>query len=70
VDFSLFQSIAPAHQPQVSLRHSIEELKSGMERMNFADGEFRSSDYMRLKVLERHVQRRRLTDDLRWTGTQ
>jgi nucleoside-diphosphate-sugar epimerase len=69
VDFSLFQSIAPAHQPQVSLRQSIEELKSGMERMNFADGEFRSSDYMRLKVLERHVQRRRLTDDLRWTGT-
>jgi nucleoside-diphosphate-sugar epimerase len=68
VDFSLFQSIAPDHQPQTSLRQSIEELKSGMERMKFADSEFRSSDYMRLKVLERHVQDQRLTDDLRWTG--
>lgn len=68
VDFSLFQSIAPDHQPLASLRHSIEELKSGMERMKFADSEFRSSDYMRLKVLERHVQDQRLTEDLRWTG--
>lgn len=68
VDFSLFQSVAPDHQPQTSLRKSIEELKSGMERMKFSDSEFRSSDYMRLKVLERHVQDQRLTDDLRWTG--
>ncbi len=68
VDFSLFQSIAPNHQPQVSLRQSIEELKAGLERMKFVDGEFRSSDYMRLKVLERHVQTHRLTEDLRWTG--
>lgn len=66
VDFSLFQSIAPDHQPQTSLRQSIEELKDGMERMKFADSEFRSSDYMRLKVLERHVQEQRLTDDLHW----
>lgn len=68
VDFSLFQSIAPNHQPQVSLRQSIEELKAGLERMKFVDGEFRSSDYMRLKVLERHVQTHRLTEDLCWTG--
>ncbi len=68
VDFSLFQTIAPDHQPQMSLRDSIEALKSGMERMKFADSEFRSSDYMRLKVLERHVQSQRLTNDLRWTG--
>ena len=32
VDFSLFQSIAPDHQPQTSLRKSIEELKSGIVR--------------------------------------
>ena len=70
VDFSLFQSIAPNHQPQTTLRQSIEKLKSGLQSMKFADGEFRSSDYMRLKVLERHVQHLRLTDDLRWTGTK
>lgn len=70
VDFSLFQAIAPDHQPQTSLLQSIEELKRGMERMNFADDEFRSSDYMRLKVLERHVQNQRLTDDLHWIGKQ
>jgi len=70
VDFSLFQSMAPDHQPQVSLRQSIEQLRSGMQRIKFADSEFRSSDYMRLKVLERYVQTHQLTDDLRWTGVQ
>ena len=70
VDFSLFQSMAPDHQPQVSLCQSIEQLRSGMQRMRFADSEFRSSDYMRLKVLERHVQSHQLTEDLLWTDTQ
>jgi len=68
VDFSLFQSLAPDHQPRMSLRHSIEELKSGLERMKFDDSEFRSSDYMRLKVLEGHIRNHRLSGDLRWTG--
>jgi len=66
VDFALYRSFAPRHQPQVSLAQSIRELKEGMSAMGFADRDFRSSQFMRLKVLERHISEGRLGDDLRW----
>lgn len=66
VDFSLFQSVAPQHQPQVSLSQAIQELKEGLSGMKFEDKNFRSSQFMRLKVLERHIAEGRLGDDLRW----
>jgi hypothetical protein len=34
--------------------------------MNFNDRDFRSSQFMRLKVLERHMAEGRLREDLRW----
>ncbi len=68
VDFSLYERIAPRHQPRVSLDEAIEGLKQGMERMNFHDANFRSSQYMRLKVLERHMADERLGSDLRWSS--
>jgi hypothetical protein len=34
--------------------------------MGFADKDFRSSPYMRLKTLERHMAAGRLGIDLRW----
>ena len=66
VDFSLYRSLAPAHQPQVSLAQAIGELKEGLSGMKFEDKNFRSSQFMRLKVLERHIAEGRLGDDLRW----
>lgn len=66
VDFSKYAAIAPKHQPQVTLEQAIGELKSGMEQMNFADANFRSSQFMRLKVLEAHMEAGRLGDSLRW----
>jgi len=66
VDFSLYRRLAPTHQPQVTLEQSIRELKDGLTEMNFADRNFRSSQFMRLKVLERHIAEGRLGDDLRW----
>lgn len=51
VNFALFRELAPKHQPQVDLDTSIEELKEGLERMNFNDANFRSSNYMRLMHL-------------------
>jgi nucleoside-diphosphate-sugar epimerase len=68
VDFSLYERIAPDHQPQVSLDQAIEGLKQGMERMGFHDANFRSSQFMRLKVLEKHMADGRLSADLRWTS--
>jgi nucleoside-diphosphate-sugar epimerase len=68
VDFSLFGSLAKKHQPQVSLRQSIDMLAKGLRSMGFADPDFRNSAYIRLKVLEGHIAAGRLTPDLRWSA--
>ncbi len=69
VDFSLYERIAPDHQPEVSLEQAIDGLKQGMERMGFHDANFRSSQFMRLKVLEKHMADGRLNADLSWIAT-
>lgn len=66
VDFGLYAALAPNHQPRVSLAQSIERLKSGMEAMGFADPDFRNSQLIRLKVLERHISGGALSEDLYW----
>ncbi len=66
VDFSLFESLAPDFTPRALLDASIEGLVSGLTRMNFRDASFRESSYMRLKVLDQHLQAGRLGADLRW----
>lgn len=66
VDFSLFKQLAPDHQPQINLADSIQALKDGLSGMNFNDPNFRSSQFMRLKVLERHMAEGRLGEDLYW----
>lgn len=65
-DFSLFRRLAPRHQPQVSLSQAIHELKKGLSEMDFRDKNFRTSEFMRLRVLERHIAEGRLGEDLRW----
>jgi nucleoside-diphosphate-sugar epimerase len=67
VDFGLFRSLAPNHQPVVDLDQSIKNLIAGLKKMNFKDSEFRSSDLMRLKVLQGHIDSDRLDEGLRWT---
>ncbi len=66
VDFSLFRSLAPGHQPVVSLDQSIQNLIAGLRAMNFKDSDFRSSGLMRLKVLQGHIESGRLNEDLHW----
>lgn len=66
VDFSLFRKLAPKHQPRVTLQQAIRELRHGLTEMHFDDKNFRSSQFMRLKVLERHMSEGRLREDLRW----
>jgi nucleoside-diphosphate-sugar epimerase len=66
VDFSLFKMLAPDHQPRFDLADSIAGLKEGLERMGFSDKNFRDSQLMRLRVLERHIAEGRLLSDLRW----
>jgi nucleoside-diphosphate-sugar epimerase len=68
VDFSLFRELAPDHIPRVSLERSIARLRDGLTAMGFADRAFRNSSYMRLKMLEQHMEEGRLGPDLRWTA--
>lgn len=66
VDFSLFESLATGYLPQVDLDTSIERLIAGMERMRFADGDFRNSPFMRLNMLREHLTAGRLDPSLHW----
>ena len=68
VNFGLFKRLAPEFQPSVSLEQAIKELKNGLEAMNFKDENFRSSSFMRLKVLTHLRERGLLTETLEWEG--
>lgn len=70
VDFSLFQTLAPDHQPRFALRDSISELVSGLRSLHFADADFRRSDKIRLNVLSALIDNRQLSPDLRWHAAQ
>jgi UDP-glucose 4-epimerase len=66
VDFGLFRSLAPDHQPVVSLDQSIQNLVRGLKEMNFKDPDFRSCELIRLEVLQNHVDMGRINDRLEW----
>jgi len=68
VDFSKFKELAPNHQPIVSLQEAVVGLKDGLMSMEFSDGDFRDSGFMRLNVLNGHIISNRMNDNLKWTG--
>lgn len=51
VDFDLFESLAPHHQPQYTLENTISHLKQGLESIHFNDSSFRDGELMRLNVI-------------------
>jgi nucleoside-diphosphate-sugar epimerase len=67
VDFGLFAKLAPNHQPQVALDQSIAMLREGLENFGFKDQNFRESQLIRLRVLERLMTDGGLSPELRWT---
>jgi nucleoside-diphosphate-sugar epimerase len=67
VDFSLFRSLAPDHQPRVDLARSIADLVGGLRGIDFADRDFRNSPLIRLRTLAANLDSGRLSDDLRWS---
>jgi nucleoside-diphosphate-sugar epimerase len=69
VDFSRFRSLAPDHQPQVTLQDSIMRLHEGLMAIGFSDRDFRNSQQIRLKVLEDHIASGRLSPNLDWQRT-
>ncbi|WP_162425894.1 NAD-dependent epimerase/dehydratase family protein [Pontibacter pudoricolor] len=66
VNFDKFKALAPNHQPQVSLKQAIQELRDGLTEMRFKDGNFRDSMLMRLKVLTSLQDSNAINDQLQW----
>lgn len=66
VDFSLFQKLAPHHQPQKRFDAAVRELRDQIRRMDFGDASFRASPYLRLNVLRGLKAGNRLSQDLHW----
>ncbi|MPR13140.1 NAD-dependent epimerase/dehydratase family protein [Microvirga tunisiensis] len=68
VDFSRYKSIAPNHQPRVSLGEAIRDIRDGLLSMNFKDAEYRQSNLIRFNVLDEHLRSGRIHSDLRWSA--
>ena len=66
VNFELFRKLAPQHQPQVDLITSVRELKDGLEKIAFKNGNFRESNFMRLNILKQLQNRGLLNEKLEW----
>ncbi len=66
VDFSLFKSLAPNHQPQVMLKEAIENLRDGLTAVKFNTPADRPSSLVRFNVLGELLEEGALQPDLRW----
>ncbi len=66
VDFSLYSQLASGFQPSFSLENSIVSLIDGLKSMKFDNHDFRSSQYIRLKALQSHMDMKRLNKELYW----
>jgi len=70
VSFELFKKLAPDYQPQMDLHTTVQELKDGLESMNFHDENFRSSNYMRLKMLNHLRDQGFISERLEWLNNR
>ena len=66
VSFDEFTKLATWFLPVVDLTNAIEELKDGLEALQFRDVNFRSSRFIRLNMLKDLKDKGLLTDKLEW----
>lgn len=66
-NFDLFKSLAPNHQPKEDLISTVTDIKDNLVGMNFNDPDYRSSQLIRLKVIDRLKAKGLLNDNLEWT---
>ena len=65
-NFDLFKMLAPNHQPKEDLISTVQDIKANLEEMNFNDPDYRNSQFVRLKVLDRLQNRGLLNKNLSW----
>ncbi|MCB0589516.1 MAG: NAD(P)-dependent oxidoreductase, partial [Phaeodactylibacter sp.] len=51
VDFGLFRSLAPGHQPQYGLKETVQGLITGLRSIQFKDADYHRSGLIRLNVI-------------------
>jgi len=56
VNFSLYEKLAPGHQPAVSLEAAVDDLKNGLQSIGFNDHNFRQSRLVRLKTIQQLIE--------------
>ncbi len=66
VDFKLFRQLAPLHQPRSDLATTIRELTAGLQAIGFRDADFRNSQFIRLRALDRLRSKGLLNEKLWW----
>jgi nucleoside-diphosphate-sugar epimerase len=66
VNFDLFESLAPKHQPIYNLNKTVEGLRDGLLSMNFKIKNYRESFMIRLKTLNLLQSKGRLNQQLNW----
>jgi nucleoside-diphosphate-sugar epimerase len=60
VNFDLYKKLAPDHQPRMSLPEVVAELKAGLEGIHFSDKNFRQSQLIRLKTLQKQIDNKQI----------
>jgi nucleoside-diphosphate-sugar epimerase len=68
VDFSLFRTLAPDHQPVVTLEESIAGLRDGLQQMSYRTASVQDSPLIRLRTISTLQAAGLLSDDFRWTS--
>lgn len=66
VNFDLFRSLAPNHQPLATLQSTILDLKAGLEKGGAGTPSFDPSSFIRLKRLTSLREQGRVEPGLRW----
>ncbi|MBN1598304.1 MAG: SDR family oxidoreductase [Bacteroidales bacterium] len=66
-NFDLFKSLAPNHQPQEDLIKTVTDIKNNLVAVGFNDPNYRESQLIRLKVIDRLKSLGMLNNNLEWT---
>ena len=65
-NFDLFKKLAPNHQPKEDLLSTVNEIKANLVEIEFNDPNYRNSQFIRLKVLDRLQNKGILNSNLQW----
>jgi nucleoside-diphosphate-sugar epimerase len=66
INFDLFESLAPNHQPQYTLKQTILELYNGLVAMNYKSGDSKNPILIRLKALLSLQENHYVNHNLHW----